>query len=114
MGTRFLKHIERTRILVHLIDVSVIEEQHPLRVYETILQELSHYNRKLAQKPQMLVLNKMDLPGSLQKASVFEAALAGGEVYKVSALTRQGLKELISALSGMLAHLDGLGDTSPG
>ncbi|UCF94215.1 MAG: GTPase ObgE, partial [Desulfobacterales bacterium] len=77
LGTRFLRHIERTRILIHLIDASSIDLYDPLAPYETINRELALYSQKLSEKPQVLVLNKLDLPAAGDKAEIFRAAAQG-------------------------------------
>jgi len=94
LGIRFLRHIERTRILVHLIDAAAIDPQNPLASYETINQELAQYNPLLMEKPQIIVLNKMDITGADQAAEAFEAAINGRQVLKISAATRKGIEQL--------------------
>jgi GTP-binding protein len=98
LGIRFLRHIERTRILVHLMDASTIDPEKPLANYETINDELFSYSSKLLDKPQILVLNKMDLRGTKRAATIFQAALKDREVLLISAATRKGTKRLISKL----------------
>ena len=79
LGIKFLRHIERTRILVHLIDISTIDLDNPLQAYHIINQELALYNQKLAEKPQIIVLNKMDLPDIRKAAEIFQSAVKGSE-----------------------------------
>jgi GTP-binding protein len=106
LGTKFLRHIERTRILVHLIDVSAIDSDNPLSGYETINQELAMYDEKLAQKPQIVVLNKLDLPEARQRAEIFQSALKEKKTILISALTRRGLSELTSQIVQWLDRND--------
>ncbi len=94
LGIRFLRHIERTRILVHLVDASNIDPQNPLADYETINGELVQYNPLLMEKPQILVLNKMDIPGTGQIAEIIQAAVKDRPVMVISAATRQGIEAL--------------------
>jgi GTP-binding protein len=94
LGIRFLRHVERTRILVHLIDAAAIDPQNPLASYETINRELAQYNPLLMEKPQIIVLSKMDLTGADQAAVAFEAAVNGRQVLKISAATRKGIEPL--------------------
>ena len=94
LGIRFLRHIERTRILVHLIDASNIDPQNPLASYETINGELAQYNPLLMEKPQILVLNKMDIPGTEQIAEIFQAAVKDRQVLLISAAARKGIDAL--------------------
>jgi GTPase len=98
LGTKFLRHIERTRILVHLIDVSTIDPDDPLSGYNIINHELAMYDEKLALKPQIVVLNKLDLPGARQWAEIFQSALKEKKIFLISALTGQGLLELTSQI----------------
>ena len=96
LGTQFLRHIERTRILIHLIDAGTIDPEHPLEHLKTVNRELKSFNPRLMQKPQIVVLNKMDLPGAREAADAFEAALGTEPVILISALKKRGLKRLIS------------------
>ncbi len=102
LGIRFLKHIERTRILVHLIDAAALDPDNPLTAFHTINNELAQYNHALAQKPQIVALNKLDLPGAQQAAEAFAAAVQEGEAVLISALTGQGVDQLISQIVQML------------
>lgn len=109
LGVRFLKHIERTRILIHLIDASLILAQQPLNDYETINNELAQYSQGLAQKPQVLVLNKLDLSGTEEKAEIFQSALddiVDQDVLLISATKRTGITRLISKLLDVLDQTD--------
>lgn len=106
LGIKFLRHIERTRILVHLIDVSSIDPDDPLREYHTINQELVMYDEKLVQKPQIVVLNKLDLPGVRKAAEIFQSALKDKKVFLISALTGQGLEQLKSQIVQLLDSND--------
>ncbi len=109
LGTRFLRHIERTHILVHLIDTSTIDTQNPLAEYETINAELAGYSPQLAEKPQILVLNKMDLPGANQTAKTLQAMIKDREILLISALTRKGVGQLISTIIERLDQFHGNG-----
>jgi len=106
LGIKFLRHIERTRILIHLIDVSSIDSDDPLCQYRTINQELVMYDEKLVQKPQIVVLNKLDLPGVRKSAEIFQSALKGKKVLLISALTGQGLEQLKSQIVHLLDSND--------
>jgi GTPase len=98
LGIRFLRHIERTHILIHLIDTSVIDPQNPLAGYNTINGELAGFSQQLADKPQIVVLNKVDLPGTDRTAKIFQEMLKDREVLLISAVTRQGVEQLISKI----------------
>jgi len=94
LGIKFLRHIERTRILVHLIDISTIDLDNPLQAYQIINQELALYNSKLAQKPQIIVLNKIDLPDIRKAAEIFQSAVKDQKIELISARTGKGVEEL--------------------
>ncbi|MBW2568040.1 MAG: GTPase ObgE [Deltaproteobacteria bacterium] len=94
LGIRFLKHIERTRILIHLIDISSVDTNHPLDVYNAINRELSLYSDDLAKKPQIIVLNKLDIPGAKEAADVFQSAAKGKKIKLISAITVKGVDDL--------------------
>jgi len=98
LGTRFLRHIERTRVLVHLIDASNLDPQDPLADYETINRELANYSPQLLAKPQIVTLTKMDLPGTKEAVKALKAAVKDREVLQISAATRKGVKKLISKM----------------
>jgi GTP-binding protein len=102
LGISFLKHIERTGILVHLIDVSQIDIEAPLTAFNLINNELSKYNQTLAQKTQIVVLNKIDLPDTGEKVDAFLKAVNNIQVLLVSAATGKGVKDLIKLLSSKL------------
>jgi GTP-binding protein len=109
LGIRFLKHIERTRILVHLVDADSVDPEHPLDGYETVNRELAQYKHELAQKPQLLVLNKLDLPGAKDKADIFQAAIESqtdSDVLLISAIKNTGTTQLISKLLELLDQTD--------
>ena len=105
LGIRFLRHIERTHILVHLMDTSAIDPQDPLAGYETINGELAGYSPQLAKKPQILVLNKMDLPGTDQTSKILQTMLKDRDVLLISAATREGVEQLISKIIVQLNQL---------
>jgi len=102
LGISFLKHIERTGILVHLIDVSAIDKEDPLKPFQLINNELFKYSNTLAKKKQIVVLNKIDLPDTLEKIDAFTHALKNLPVMILSAATGKGVKELVSFLASEL------------
>jgi GTPase len=107
LGIRFLRHVERTRILLHLIDASALDPDDPLAPFRAVNHEMRMYSAALAQKPQLVVLNKLDVPGAEELARRFCQALPDGPVIQVSAATRQGLDNLKSAIVKKLEQLDG-------
>ncbi len=102
LGHRFLKHIERTRILVHLIDADGIDPEQPLAALETVNRELALYKASLGGKPQIVVLSKMDRPGAEQKAACFRNALPDREILLISAQNAEGLDQLKSKITQLL------------
>jgi GTP-binding protein len=102
LGIRFLKHVERTKILLHLVDVASINPEKPLENFETVNRELSEYSEKLGKKPQLVALNKMDMPGAQALAEKFESAFAGESPLRISALTGRGLTELRRKIANFL------------
>jgi len=105
LGIRFLRHIERTRILVHLIDVSAMDTDNLLNAYNTVNKELAMYNQELTEKPQIVVLNKMDLPDVREAAKKFQAAIKEKQVILISALTGQGIENLKTKIIQLLDSL---------
>ncbi len=106
LGTQFLRHIERTRILIHLIDAGGIDPKYPRRPFKTVNLELKSFNPQLTQKPQIVVLNKMDLPGASGAAEAFVAALDPEPVFLISAKENQGIKRLLSRTIELLDQSD--------
>ncbi|MFH1888537.1 MAG: GTPase ObgE [Candidatus Omnitrophota bacterium] len=97
LGDRFLRHVERTKILVHLIDMSASEGRNPLEDYRVINKELKDYSSEVYRKPQIIAANKMDLEGAKLNLARFRKAVRK-RVYPISALKREGLEELIEAI----------------
>ncbi len=102
LGTEFLRHIERTRVLVHLLDVSGFSGQKPYKAYQSITKELALYSKKLAKKPVLIVANKMDLTDSKDELKTLRKKLKGKKILSISAVTGEGLKELTEAVVKML------------
>lgn len=102
LGIKFLKHIERTGILIHLIDVGEIDPENPLEAFNLINKELTMYSKRLAQKAQIVVLNKMDLTGVENRVDSFKTALPNLQVLTISAVTGKGVKPLVKLLASKL------------
>lgn len=105
LGHQFLRHVERTRIIVHVIDMAGTEGRDPYEDYLRIHEELKLYNAKLEERPQVIAANKMDLPEAEEHLAKFKTHLPDVPVYPISAVTRQGVNELMYALADMLATL---------
>ena len=107
LGLQFLRHIERTRLLLHVIDVSGTENRNPVEDFETINKELKKYSKKLSTRKQIIVANKID---SMQDETLYHelektAKKNKIEIFKISAATGQGLKELFKRVSEVLKTL---------
>lgn len=96
LGHDFLRHIERTRLIVHVLDGSASEGRDPLDDFYKINDELFKYNEKLSDKYQIVVLNKMDIPGAMERSLSIENELKkkGFEVFKISSVTKEGIDAL--------------------
>lgn len=106
LGIRFLRHVERTRLLVHLIDAAAIDPEKPLEPYDTVNAEIALYGHSLAAKPQLVALNKLDIPGAAERAQAFRAALKKRQkVHLISAATGTGIAQLVADLSRRLDKL---------
>jgi GTP-binding protein len=106
LGIRFLRHVERTRILLHLIDASTLDPENPLAPLHAVNRELSMYSAALAQKPQLVVLNKLDVDGAEALAEKFCQALPDCHVLRMSAATHQGLDIIKTSMAKKLEQLD--------
>ncbi|MBP1914911.1 GTPase ObgE [Lederbergia galactosidilytica] len=103
LGHQFLRHIERTRVIVHVIDMSGMEGRDPFEDFQTINQELEKYNLRLMERPQIIVANKMDMPEAEENLSVFRNKLKEEyPIYPISALTRQGVRDLLFEVANQL------------
>lgn len=100
LGHEFLRHVERTRLLVHMVDAAGTDGREPLEDFHAINRELELYTPELAERPQIVVLNKMDIPDAEERKAELEQALAplGYSVFSISAATGQGVKELMRAV----------------
>jgi GTP-binding protein len=106
LGDRFLKHIERTKILVHIIDVSPYSGRDPASDFDVVMKELEAYSPELVRRPQIVVANKIDLLGEARERLEAVKKLASRKklpFFAISALKDTGLKPLVTAMSGALA-----------
>ncbi len=101
LGDKFLRHIERTRIIAHVLDMSGSEERDPYEDYVLINKELAEFNEKLLAKPQIIIANKMDLPSAKENLAKFRKKVSV-EIFEVSAATNKGLQKVIDYLADML------------
>ncbi len=101
LGDKFLKHIQRTRVIAHIIDMSGLEGRDPLEDYETINKELKDFDEKLILKPQVVIANKMDLEGAKENLERFKKKY-NVPVYEVSAITNKGLDKVLVKIADEL------------
>jgi GTP-binding protein len=105
LGHQFLRHIERTKVLIHLVDVSGASGRDPVEDFETIRRELELYNPELLEKPQLVAANKMDAVDDPTRVAALEKQAKKRKLkfFKISAVTGQGTKELIEAAWPIIA-----------
>ncbi|WP_262122256.1 GTPase ObgE [Anaerococcus sp. Marseille-Q5996] len=102
LGHDFLKHIERCRVLVHLVDISGIEGRNPIADFRLINEELKLYNDKLSEKPMIVALNKSDLDFNENASKFIEEFKDEYQIFKISAATTDGIKNLLDATYDLL------------
>ncbi len=106
LGHQFLRHVERTRLLIHVIDMAGSEGRDPVEDWRKINAEMKAYSQELAERPQIIAANKMDLPDAKELLSIFREEVGPDvPIYPVSAATRQGLRELIFAVADRLDQI---------
>lgn len=105
LGHRFLRHTERTRVLVHVLDISGSEGRDPLEDFAAVNRELAKYNEALIKRPMIIAANKTDLAMDDENMKRLQEALPEYEVFPISAATGQGLKPLIYRLSEILDEI---------
>ncbi|HEO4869642.1 TPA: GTPase ObgE [Streptococcus agalactiae] len=114
LGTQFLRHIERTCVILHVIDMSASEGRDPYDDYVSINNELETYNLRLMERPQIIVANKMDMPDSEENLAAFKEKLAANYdefddmpmIFPISSLAHQGLENLMDATAELLANTE--------
>ncbi|MBM4762425.1 GTPase ObgE [Bacillus sp. B15-48] len=103
LGHQFLRHIERTRVIIHVIDMAAVEGRDPFQDYLIINKELEEYNLRLTERPQIIVANKMDMPDAAENLQNFKEKLTDDHtIFPISAFTREGLRELLFAIADKL------------
>ena len=105
LGDKFLKHIERTRIICHVIDMSGYEGRNPYDDYLLINNELKEFNEKLINKKQIIIGNKMDIEGAKENLKQFKEKV-DCEVFEISALNNEGLEKVINNIADMLDKIE--------
>lgn len=104
LGDKFLRHIERTKVIAHVVDMSAVEGRNPYEDYVLINKELEEFNPKLLKKPQIIIANKMDLENSKENLDEFKKKLNNNDtkIFEVSAATNTGLTEVLDFLADLL------------
>ncbi|HEX8162141.1 MAG TPA: GTPase ObgE [Pyrinomonadaceae bacterium] len=107
LGDRFLRHVERTKLLLHLVDVSSASGRDAVSDYETINRELVAYDPRLAERPQIVVATKLDALDEPERLASLRrrAAEDGREFHEISAVTNRGVRELVGAVAARLEEL---------
>jgi GTP-binding protein len=103
LGLQFLRHIERTKVIVHVIDMAAVEGRDPYEDFLTINEELARYKMRLTERPMIIAANKMDLPNAEANLRDFKKRLKEDlPVFPISAATKQGIRELLFAVADLL------------
>ena len=98
LGDKFLKHIERTKVLIHLVDIAGVEGRDPYEDYKKLNHELKSYSKTLFKKPQLVALNKIDIPEAKENLKKFKKKYGKTKVYPISAATKEGIQQLLEAV----------------
>lgn len=106
LGDKFLKHIERTRVIAHVIDMSGFEGRNPYDDYVTINKELESFNAKITDKPQIILANKMDMESAKSNLEEFRKKVTNVPIYEISALENKGLEDVLVALANQLDKIE--------
>lgn len=107
LGDRFLRHVERTKLILHLVDVSSLSGREPVNDYEVINRELENYSPDLAARPQIVVATKIDALDEPERLDSLRAKAAadGREFLEISSVANQGIKELVRRVANRLAEM---------
>jgi len=105
LGDQFLKHVERTRVIAHIIDMSATEGRDPYEDYQIINKELENFNPKVLEKPQIIIANKMDMPEAKKNIEIFKIKV-NVPVYEISAVNGDGIDEVLYKLADMLDSIE--------
>ncbi len=105
LGERFLKHVERTRVIAHVIDMSGLEGRNPYDDYVTINHELKSFNENILKKKQIIIANKMDMEDAKKNLAEFKKKVQNVKIFEVSALNNEDLKEVINELYEILKSI---------
>lgn len=101
LGDKFLRHIERTKVIAHIVDISGLEGRDPFDDYQVINKELENFSPKLLKKPMVVIANKMDMPEAKKNLEEFKKKV-NVEVYPISAITSSNLNEVLIKLADLV------------
>lgn len=102
LGDRFLRHIERTKVIAHVIDMGGVEGRDAYDDYVMICEELGKFSQKLLQKPSIIIANKMDVEGAEERLKEFKKKVTGIPIYEISAMKHEGLEDVLDALADLI------------
>ncbi len=105
LGDQFLKHIERTRVIAHILDMSGFEGRDPYEDYIKINKELENFDSKLIKKPQIIIANKMDMESSKENLIKFREKINNKKIYEISAINNEGIEDVLIAIADELDKL---------
>lgn len=105
LGDRFLRHIERTRVIAHVVDMSGYEGRDPYDDYITINKELEKFSKKLIEKPQIIIANKMDIESAKENLENFKKKI-DSPIYEISAMNNEGLEDVLVALGDLIVSTE--------
>ena len=105
LGDKFLKHIERTKVIAHVVDMSGIENRNPYEDFVLINKELENFSKKLIKKPMIVIANKMDMPNSEENLKEFKKKVKL-DIYPVKAITNEGLEPVLMKLADLIEETD--------
>lgn len=106
LGHKFLRHAMRTKVIAHVIDMSASEGRNPIEDYKNILLELEKYDKRLINKPHIIIANKMDLLDAQENILKFRKEFSTEKIFEISALMQTGLDDVLEELANMVDSLD--------
>ncbi len=106
LGDKFLRHIMRTKVIAHVIDMGAFEGRNPIDDYKKIYNELKSYDERLINKPSIVIANKMDLPNAYENLKLFKKEFPELEIYEISAILKEGFDLLIMRLADMVENTE--------
>lgn len=106
LGDKFLKHIERTRVIAHVIDMGGTEGRNPIDDYEIIKKELKNFDESLIKKPEIIIANKMDVPEAKNNLVEFKKHVKDKEIFEISVINGEGLDKVINHIADVLDKIE--------